>query len=249
MIELQFPDYFEQFNRYCKEPSSSSTDLLAVIEKQAYSIEKGEFPRLTPNSSLSVLNRYIRQTSNLKKGQDAIRKLLNFLDTLIQLSSNELISNNSEDVLTILERIFYRFHRIYLQLQDRYDKRQTIEINDEYDVQNLLHSLLHLYFADIRSEVDLPQFAGKNSRIDFILKQEKIMIEVKKTNQNLKDKQLGSQLIDDIPRYKQYQDASTLIFFIYDPNKLMSNPQGIIDDIETQSNNDFLVKVFIYPRH
>ena len=166
-----------------------------------------------------------------------------------QFHSSELISNNTEDVLTILERIFSRFHRINLQLQNRYSNRPTIQINDEYDVQNLLHSLLHLYFADIRSEVDLPQFAGKNSRIDFVLKQEKIMIEVKKTNQKLKDKQLGSQLIDDIPRYKQYQDASTLIFFIYDPDNLMSNPQGIIDDIETHSNNDFLVKVFIYPRH
>jgi hypothetical protein len=249
MIELQFPDYFEQFNRYCKEPSSSLTDLLAVIEKQIYSIEKGEFTRLTPNSSLNDLNRYTQQTSNLKKGQDAIRKLLNFLDTLIQLSSNELISNNSEDVLTILERIFSRFHRINLQLQNRYSNRPTIQINDEHDVQNLLHSLLHLYFADIRSEVDLPQFAGKNSRIDFVLKQEKIMIEVKKTSQTLKDKQLGSQLIDDIPRYKQYQDTSTLIFFIYDPDNLMSNSQGIIDDIETHSSNDFLVKVFIYPRH
>ena len=59
------------------------------------------------------------------------------------------------------------------------------------------------------------------------------MIEVKKTSQTLKDKQLGTQLIEDIPRYKQYQDASTLIFFIYDPDNLMSNPQGIIDDIET----------------
>jgi hypothetical protein len=257
MIELQFPNYFEQFNKYCKEPSSNLTDLLAVIEKQAYSIEKGEFTRLTPNSSLNDLNRYIRQTSNLKKGQDAIRKLLNFLDTLIQLSSNELISNNSEDVLTILERIFFRFDRIYRQLQDRHDNRPTIKIDDEYDVQDLLHALLHLYFADIRSEVTLPQFAGQNSRVDFVLKQEKIMIEVKiisqkeekKTSPKTKDKQLGTQLIDDIPRYKQYQDASTLIFFIYDPDNLMSNPQGIIDDIETHSNNDFLVKVFIYPRH
>lgn len=255
MIELQFPDYFEQFNRYCKEPSSSLTDLSAVIEKQAYFIEKGEFPRLNPNSSLNDLNRHIRQTSNLKKGQDAIRKLLNFLDTLIQLSSNELISNNnelisnnSEDVLTILERIFSRFHRIYLQLQNRHDNRPTIKIDDEYDVQDLLHALLTLYFDDIRSEEFTISSAGRNSRTDFLLKREKVMIEAKKTRQGLKDGKLGDELKVDISSYK-HPDASTLVCFVYDPDALINNPNAIIDDLEKLSRDELLVRVFIYPRH
>ena len=36
MIKLQFPDYFEEFNRYCKEPSWNN--LLPVITKRKYSL-------------------------------------------------------------------------------------------------------------------------------------------------------------------------------------------------------------------
>jgi len=187
IIKLQFPDYFEEFNRYCKEPSWTS--LLPVIKKRKYSLEQGEFTRLPPNSSLNDLNRDIQQTSNLKKGQNAIQKLLNFLDTLIQLNSSELIfnDNDSEDVLTILERIFSRFHRINLQLQNRYSGRPTIQINDEHDVQNLLHALLNLYFDDIRPEEFTNSSAGRNSRTDFLLKREEVMIEAKRTRQGLKE--------------------------------------------------------------
>jgi hypothetical protein len=256
IIKLQFPEYFEEFRQYSEAPSWY--DLPRVASRPQYDAYKGDWT--SPNFDLPINNKFskIEEENNQKRGENAIRKLLTFLDTLIQqFNSSELIYNNSEDVLTILERIFSRFHRINLQLQNRYSNRPTIQIKNEYDVQDLLHALFHLYFTNIQSEVDLPQFAGKNSRVDFVLKKERIMIEVKiisqkedkKSSPKNQDKQLGIQLIDDIPRYKQYQDASTLIFFIYDPNNLMSNPQGIIDDIETQSNNDFLVKVFIYPRH
>ena len=247
MIKLQFPDYFEEFNRYCKEPSWNN--LLPVITKRKYSIERGEFTRLNPNSSLNDLNRDIQQTSNLKKGQDAIRKLLSFLDTLIkQFNSSELISNNSEDVLRILERVFSRFHPINLQLQRRYNNRPTLQINDEYDVQNLLHALLTLYFDDIRSEEFANSSAGRNSKIDFLLNREKVMIEVKKTRQGLDDKKLGDELKIDISSYK-HPDASTLACFVYDPDALINNPNAIIDDLEKLSRDELLVRVFIYPRH
>ena len=48
--------------------------------------------------------------------------------------------------------IFERFHQVSRQLRSRYDGRETLFINDEYDVQDLLHSLLHLHFDDIRPE-------------------------------------------------------------------------------------------------
>ena len=239
-----FPNHLEKFTEYSRQPGLLTIPSDRPSTTYNFALDKDEY--YIPD--LATINR--TRKTNKEREQNAIKKLRTFLDTLIQqFNSSELISNNSEDVLRILERIFSRFHRVSQQLKTRYQKRQTLEITDEYDVQDLLHSLLHLYFDDIRPEVDTPEFAGKNARIDFVLKKEKIMIEVKKTNQKLKDKQLGSQLIDDIPRYKQYQDASNLVFFIYDPDTLMSNPQGIIDDIETHSNKDFPVKVFIYPRH
>ena len=45
-------------------------------------------------------------------------------------------------------------------MRSRYNNRQTSDINDEYDVQDLLHSLLTLYFDDIRREESNPSYAG-----------------------------------------------------------------------------------------
>jgi hypothetical protein len=178
-----FPNHLEKFTEYSRQPGLLTIPSDRPSTTYNFALDKDEY--YIPD--LATINR--TRKTNKEREQNAIKKLRTFLDTLIQqFNSSELISNNTEDVLTILERIFSHFHRIYLQLQNRYSNRPTIQINDEYDVQNLLHSLLHLYFADIRSEVTLPQFAGKNSRIDFVLKQEKIMIEIKKTNQKLKDK-------------------------------------------------------------
>lgn len=74
------------------------------------------------------------------------------------------------------------------------------------------------------------------------------MIEVKKTRQGLQDRKLGDELKIDISSYK-YPEASTLVFFVYDPDALIQNANAIIDDLENLSKEELSVRVFIYPRH
>ncbi len=57
--------------------------------------------------------------------------------------------------------------------------------------KTLLHALLLLYFDDIRAEAWTPSYAGKSARMDFLLKNEGVVIEVKKTRLGLTDKELG----------------------------------------------------------
>lgn len=92
------------------------------------------------------------------------------------------IFDDIETVYSIkeLENIFNKFHIIARQLLIRRENRSTLEITDEYDVQDLLHSLLRLYFDDVRPEEWAPSYAGSSSRMDFLLKEIKIVIEVKK---------------------------------------------------------------------
>ena len=85
----------------------------------------------------------------------------------------------------VIKQICTRFHLVARQLRKRHDDRSTLDISDEYDVQDLLHSLLCLFFDDIRSEEGTPSYAGQSSRMDFLLKNESIVIEVKKTRQGL----------------------------------------------------------------
>jgi hypothetical protein len=151
------------------------------------------------------------------------------------------------DALSVIERICLRFHKIARQLQNRHANRATIEIEDEYDVQDLLHGILRLYFDDVRSEEWTPSYAGGASRVDFLLKAEQIVIEVKKTRSSMKAKELGEQLIIDRARYEVHPDCKALFCFVYDPDGKIGNPIGIERDLE-KVNGPMKVRVIIAPR-
>lgn len=53
----------------------------------------------------------------------------------------------------------------------------------------------------------------------------------KVASENLKDKDIGKQLIEDIAKYFAHPDCETLYCFIYDPNHNQINPTGLIKDL------------------
>jgi len=72
-----------------------------------------------------------------------------------------------------------RFREVAGQLAKRHGRRTTLIVEDEYDVQDLMHALLWIDFQDVRAEEHTPSYAGGSSRIDFILKREQIALETK----------------------------------------------------------------------
>ncbi|MEA5427975.1 DUF2321 domain-containing protein [Arcicella lustrica] len=143
------------------------------------------------------------------------------------------ISSIKRDDIFLLNQICERFHLVAKQIRQRYNNRETIDITDEYDVQDLLHSLLVIYFDDIRPEEWIPSYAGSSKRTDFLLKNEEIVIEVKKTRKTLKAKELGEQLIIDIANYKNHPNCKSLYCFVYDPEGFIANPRGIENDLNS----------------
>lgn len=109
----------------------------------------------------------------------------------------------------------------------------------------MLHALLQLYFDDIRDEEWTPSYAGSAARVDFLLKNEKTVIEVKKTRQGLADKEVGNQLIEDIERYKVHPDCEKLVCFVYDPEGRIGNPNGVMNDLNNR--HEGFAKVVIRP--
>jgi len=149
--------------------------------------------------------------------------------------------------IKLIEQICSRFHLVAKQLKSRYNARETLIVEDEYDTQNLLHALLHIYFDDIRPEEWAPSYAGGGSRVDFLLKQEQIVIEVKKTRKSLKAKHVGEQLIIDSHKYRAHPDCKKLLCFVYDPDGWISNPRGLENDLNKQ-DEEFEIKVLIVPK-
>ncbi|GAA4002117.1 hypothetical protein GCM10022631_10950 [Deinococcus rubellus] len=147
--------------------------------------------------------------------------------------------------LHLLMNLFERFHDVARQLRKRHDSRATLDVNDEYDVQDLLHALLLLHFQDIRAEDPMPSHAGASSRTDFVLKDEKIVIEVKKTRQGLDARKLGEELIIDSKRYQAHPDCETLVCFVYDSEGRIANPRGVENDLNQET--PLRVRVLIRP--
>ncbi|WP_231734524.1 hypothetical protein [Noviluteimonas gilva] len=151
------------------------------------------------------------------------------------------------DYLSLIEQVCLRFHSMARQLRSRHAKRPTLEIDDEYDVQDLLHAAFKLHFDDIRAEEWTPSYAGGSSRVDFLLKQERIVVEVKKTRSSMSMSDLGAQILIDIARYERHPDCGLLVCFIYDPEGRIGNPVGLERDLESHSGK-LKVRVIVGPK-
>jgi len=182
--------------------------------------------------------------------QNGVKTAITIIDSFIDEINEywEKEDNGGVKVSTLenVKLIIKRFHKVARQLRDRYNNRETLEIEDEYDVQNLLHALLKIYFDDIRPEEYTPSYAGSASRVDFLLKEEKIIIEVKKTRKGIGAKEIGEQLLIDAQRYQSHPDCSQLVCFVYDPEGRVANPRGLENDLSKEFNG-IPVVVFITP--
>ena len=201
--------------------------------------------KLPPNSS------YVRSfVEKIKSGhQGTVKAGIGILQSVMEDLSSEYVNYIEEKQYNPIDPIINicdRFHLVARQLRSRYDERPTLDVQDEYDVQDLFHSLLHLHFNDIRPEEYTPSYAGKASRMDFLLKQEQIVIEIKKARPGFGAKELGTQLIEDIARYQAHPNCDILICFVYDPDGRIANPRGIEGDLN-RTENGFAVEVLIRP--
>lgn len=161
------------------------------------------------------------------------------------------LRDSSGAVMTDIEatsaviRLCQRFHEVVKQLRIRREDRPTIDVEDEYDVQDLMHALLRTQFDDIRAEEWTPSYAGGAARVDFLIKPYMVLLEIKKTRAGLNAREIGNQLIEDIARYRQISGTKTLICFVYDPEERIHNPKGLITDLEHDKKID--LKVIIIP--
>jgi len=186
------------------------------------------------------------QDAYIRGHQHAQQILLSLIKELKTFPSSE---PDKETVSTNLpiRLILEKFHAIQRQLRSRHDNRPTLEIADEYDVQNLLHALMRLVTDDIRTEEWTPSYAGCCSRMDFLLKDEQTVIETKMTRKGLGPKEVGEQLIIDIARYKNHPDCKILICFVYDPTGLIANPASLENDLSKDSEG-LSVTVLVRPK-
>lgn len=236
--------------RVLEKHFDNETGQYASLEVKRYSNINGIYEAVTGVIDVSFhkghsIRSSLQGTSFYKHGIDDLQKAIELEIERKFGVSKKPPQPATPDVLQKLENLLRRFHLVAHQLTQRHDSRQTLLINDEYDVQYLLHALLHTLFDDIRPEDPVPNHAGKSSRMDFLLKREKIMVEAKMTRKNLCDAEVGEQLIIDIKRYQACSDCNTLVCFVYDPGHYLKNPRGLEADLSRKHDN-LSVRVIIY---
>ena len=154
---------------------------------------------------------------------------------LVEAQQRLLGEGHSEEI-ELVERICRGFGEFLVPLANRQRDRPPIVPEDEYDVQDLLHGLLRIFFEDVRPEDFAPEHGGAKSRIDFVLKSERIVVEAKMTRANLGAKKVGEELIVDIERYRSYPDCDAIVALVYDPEKRITNRRALEADLSGERN-------------
>ena len=147
----------------------------------------------------------------------------------------------------MLERLCSRFHLVAKQLRSRRGDRETLHVEDEYDVQDLMHALLTLENDEIRTEEWTPSYANGISRTDFLLPLKHVVITAKKTRMDLGARELGEQLVVDIQKYTKNPDYRTLVCFMYDPEGRIDNPRGMEKEFSGEKD-ELTVRVIVAPK-
>lgn len=147
---------------------------------------------------------------------------------LAALDGLDLRTTRAADFVVTLCR---RFPLLAKEFAQRHGGREPLILADEYDVQDVLRALLRVHFDDVRPEEWNPSYGGVASRSDLLIKSERLVIETKMTRKNLGQRDVVEELTVDKAQYRSHPDCETLVCFVYDPGRRLSNPSALEGDL------------------
>ena len=151
------------------------------------------------------------------------------------------------DPVELVRVLCSRFHSVVRQLRLRGEYRATLNVEDEIDVQDLLHALLRIQFDDIGTEEWTPSYAEGALRTTFLLNDNRLAVLVKKTRNGLTAKDLTEQLRIDTERYRTKSRCTALLCFIYDPDGRIGNPRALEASL-TAVSDSLAIHVLVAPK-
>ncbi len=231
-------------NDYADHPKLRNIGALNGFSFRHFLSGKDEADRLASNEHGDVRRSVDEKVSLIAKL--AILTLDGNLETKRAGKKLEFAGSLLDSVRTVAT-IGQRFLDVSRQLERRHGGRTTIQVNDEYDSQDLLHGLLRVFFDDIRREEWSPSYAGAASRIDFLIPRYKLSIELKFSRASMTSKDLGEELIIDIAKYRAHPDVRHLVCLVFDQTGQLQNPRGIERDLSVPKDG-LGVTVQIYDR-
>ena len=149
--------------------------------------------------------------------------------------------------LSLIRKICLRFHSVVRQLRLRKDYRPTLEVEDDYDLQDLFCALLRVEFDEVATEEWIPPYADGAPRTTFFVNKDQIAILTRKTRPGLTTKELADQITADAAYYREQGRCSTLLCFMYDPEGRIGSPKRLETTL-TSVHEHYRVEVLVAPK-
>lgn len=156
-------------------------------------------------------------------------------------------SAREQEPLQLLRKVCLRFHAVARQLRLRKDYRTTLEVEDDYDLQDLLCALLKVEFDEVGTDEWTPPYTGGAPRTTLLLNKDQIAVVAKKTRPGLTAKELADQVAADSAYYRAQDKCATLFFFIYDPEGRIGSPKRLETNLTSVSER-CTVEVLVAPK-
>ena len=138
-----------------------------------------------------------------------------------EIDHKEKLSRIEQEVIgnNIFDLLFNYLKEAILE----FEKRNKSKFKNELELQNFIYSTLRALFVSVEFEDPTEKICGKFNRLDFVLKEHKIIIEVKYVRDKRHGTTVSEELSVDFPRYKLSPYGETIINYIYDPNNYITN--------------------------
>ncbi len=154
---------------------------------------------------------------------------------------------SEQETLKLVRKVCVRLHAVARQLRLRKDSRPTVEIEDDYDLQDLLRALLKMEFDEVGTDEWTPPYAGSVPRTTLLLNREQIAIVAKKTRSGMTTKEIAEQVSADSAFYSARNRCTTLFCFVYDPEGRIGSPKRLETDL-TRVSDRYNVEVLVAPK-
>lgn len=121
-------------------------------------------------------------------------------------------------------------------------------IEDEYDVQDILYVILKSVFPNLRDEDAIGKVGAKTTKIDLIIREERILVEVKMIKaKDSNETHFIEQLKTDFESYHECKWLRKLFCFVYDPYKKTRDISNFNDlnGERTKGEHNFNVEVIV----
>lgn len=152
-----------------------------------------------------------------------------------------------QNPLYLIRKVCLRFHAVARQLRLRRDYRPTLEVDDDYDLQDLLCALLKMEFDEVATDEWTPPYTGGAPRTTLLLNRDQIAVVAKKTRPGLTIKELADQIAADSAYYRDQGRCFTLFCFLYDPEGRIGSPKRLETTLTSVSEH-CRVEVLVAPK-